>query len=189
MGDDLARIRAADAEAAEMAELREMFQKGATGTDVFPRGMVIKFEVAQGNRAKADKERREKEERQRILQEMKEEQYRSSQELRAKRGQLDTEAYKRWQDQNAEEAAKVREAEKRWKEQINAEQKALEAKAQARMEKAAGGYGNVNERLAAEEDAANAAKRAEAQRIKVRQQVASCRRVVGVAVDAAPNAA
>jgi hypothetical protein len=113
-------IMATPEEVKEIDELHDLF-----GHSNVPRGMFIKFEVSKANRAIADKARKDKEERQRLLEERAQEQKRRIEQLRQVRGERDREAVARHQQQNREAAQAIKEAEQAWEAQMQANQRTL----------------------------------------------------------------
>ena len=159
-----------DEDATEVMELKQLFADGQHGTAVFPRGMVLRFQVARDNQERAAKERAAKERRAKLLEESRQEQFRRAQALRAKRGEKDTEAVARLKAQNAEAAAKVRKAREEWKRQAQENKATLQANSRGVQSENKGGYSSVDARLDAQEELLNTQKRDEAQRAKAERK-------------------
>jgi hypothetical protein len=140
-------------EKAEIDELHDLF-----GHSDVPRGMFLKFEVSRANRALADKGRREKEERQQLLEERAADQKRRIDELRAVRGERDTEAVARHQKNNRRLAQRVKAEEQQWEQQVMQQRTQLKKKVQDR-----GSADFHNARLAEQEAAMLAQRREQAQ--------------------------
>ena len=104
---------ASPAERAEIDDLHALF-----GHSDVPKGLFLKFEVSRHNRAIADQGRQEKAERDRLLQERREEQNRRIQDLRKVRGERDQEAVARMVAEKTREAERIKEAEAAWEAKI-----------------------------------------------------------------------
>ena len=126
----------------EIDDLHSLF-----GHSEVPRGMFLKFEVSRHNREIADRGRREKEQRQQLLEERREEQNRKIENLRNKWGQKDQDAVARLHANNRKNANRVKAEEAAWEQEVMAQRTALKQKVANR-----GSAGFHNARLAAEEE-------------------------------------
>ena len=140
-------------EEAELAELQEMLGHRSE----VPRGLYLKFVVSRENRAKADKARQERAERDAERDRQRQEIDARGDELRLRRGEKDQEAVARSQHKKWEEANKIREAERKWEEERQQAHDALMTKVKNR-----GSADFHNDRLAELEAGYDQAKRDEA---------------------------